>query len=232
MTLSLVVVGASATEYDKLTDKASIQHSEAVPVMNKLGIISGYSDGSFKPAASITRGAAAKIICMTKLGVSTANTLSSETAPFKDVSTANTFAAFIAYCSNMKVVNGYNDGSFRPSESVTGYAFAKMLLTALGIYRHLHRHRLGNQCGRCRTEGIGLFDGIDSTVVMSKALSRDNACQMALNALNYSATTTNTYGVTVYTAALNLTTVAAADLLTPQRLLQRLTALSTLATKP
>jgi hypothetical protein len=54
MTLSLVVVGASATEYKDLTDKASIQHSEAVSVMNKIGIISGYSDGtpSSPPQAS------------------------------------------------------------------------------------------------------------------------------------------------------------------------------------
>jgi hypothetical protein len=35
--------------------------------------------------------------------------------------------------ATLKVVNGYNDGSFRPSESVTGYAFAKMLLTAMGV---------------------------------------------------------------------------------------------------
>jgi hypothetical protein len=122
--------------------------------MNKLGIISGYSDGSFKPAASITRGAAAKIICMAKLGVSTtANSLSTETAPFKDVSTANTFAAFIAYCSNTKVVNGYNDGSFRPSESVTGYAFAKMLLTAIGVTGTYTGNGWEDQRGSCRSEG-------------------------------------------------------------------------------
>jgi hypothetical protein len=197
MTLSLAVVGASATEYKDLTDKASIKHTEAVTVMNKIGIISGYSDGSFKPAASITRGAAAKIICMAKLGTTTANSLSTEAAPFKDVSTANTFAAFIAYCSNTKVVNGYNDGSFRPSESVTGYAFAKMLLTAIGV--------TGTYTGNgwevnvaAAAQKAGLFDGIDgigTTVFMNKPLSRDNACQMAFNAMNYTANG----GTTLYT---------------------------------
>jgi hypothetical protein len=209
MTLSLAVVGASATEYKDLTDKASIKHTEAVTVMNKIGIISGYSDGSFKPAASITRGAAAKIICMAKLGTTTANSLSTEAAPFKDVSTANTFAAFIAYCSNTKVVNGYNDGSFRPSESVTGYAFAKMLLTAHWRHRHLHRHRLGDQRGYCAAQ-IGLFDGIDSTVVMSKALSRDNACQMALNAMLYSKDTTTKTTTYYVVEGVAYTTFAAA----------------------
>ena len=198
MTLSLVVVGASATEYKDLKDKDQIQHSEAVSVMNKIGVISGYTDGTFKPTASITRGAAAKIVCYAKLGATVAASLSSEAAPFKDVSTSNVFAPYIAYCTNMKIVNGYADKTFRPSTNLTGYAFAKMLLNALGIS--------GTYTGNgweinvaTAAQNVSLFDGIDSTVVMSKALSRDNACQMALNAMNYSATSTVTYGVTVNT---------------------------------
>lgn len=207
MTLSLVVVGASATEYKDLKDKDQIQHSEAVSVMNKIGVISGYTDGTFKPTASITRGAAAKIVCYAKLGATVAASLSSETAPFKDVSVKNVFAPYITYCTNMKIVNGYADKTFRPSANLTGYAFAKMLLNALGID--------GTYTGNgwevnvaTAAQNAGFFDSIDSTVAMSKALSRDNACQMALNAMVYSATGSTVYRVTVtyYHADGNTTT--------------------------
>jgi len=186
MTLSLVVVGASATDF---TDKTSIKNTEAVTVMNKLGIISGYANGSFNPTGSITRGAAAKILCMVKLGSSTASKLSCETAPFKDVAKNSTFAPYIAYCVNTGIVSGYADKTFKPASTVTGYAFAKMLLVALGVD--------GTYTGTgweinvaAAGQKVGLFDGIASDVVYSKALSRDNACQMALNAMLYSKNTT------------------------------------------
>ena len=56
MTLSLVTISAGATEYKDLTDKNEIRYEEAVAVLNRLGIITGCSDGSFRPAGELTRG--------------------------------------------------------------------------------------------------------------------------------------------------------------------------------
>ena len=63
MALSLFTV-ASATEYKDLNDKDEITYSEAVAVLNKLGIIEGYEDGSFKPDNTVTYGAALKLIML------------------------------------------------------------------------------------------------------------------------------------------------------------------------
>ncbi|MCI9122275.1 MAG: S-layer homology domain-containing protein, partial [Oscillibacter sp.] len=51
MTMSLVTISAGATEYKDLTDKddLGIQYQEAVAVLNKIGVITGYDDGSFRP---------------------------------------------------------------------------------------------------------------------------------------------------------------------------------------
>ena len=49
MTMSLVVVSASATEFEDFGDVKSIEHPEAVEVLNKIGVITGYEDGSFHP---------------------------------------------------------------------------------------------------------------------------------------------------------------------------------------
>ena len=179
MTLSLVVVGASAKDF---TDNSKVNHKEAVTVMNKLGIVSGYTDGSFKPEGNITRGAAAKIICYSALGSTTADALACDVAPFKDVSTKNVFAPYIAYCVNAKIVDGYTDGTFKPTASVSGYAFAKMLLTALKIEGTYTGANWSVNVAQAAMKA-GLFSGIDSTVVYSKAATRDNACQMAFNAL-------------------------------------------------
>ena len=129
MTMSLVTVSAGAKDFD---DNGDIDYKEAVDVISALGIVDGYSDGSFRPDGSLTRGAAAKIICNLILGPTTASALSATTAPFKDVPTTNVFAGYITYCAQQGIIGGYGDGTFRPSGTLTGNAFMKMLLGALG----------------------------------------------------------------------------------------------------
>ena len=124
MTLSLVVVGASAKSF---TDNSKIKYNEAVDVVSAVKIVDGYTDGSFNPSATLTRGAAAKIICNMMLGPTTASALGVSTAPFKDVSVKNVFAGYIAYCAKQGIINGYADKTFRPSGTVTGFQFLKML---------------------------------------------------------------------------------------------------------
>ena len=84
------------------------------------------------PTDVLTRGAAAKIICNLILGPTTASALSAGTAPFKDVPVTNTFAGYITYCSQQGIISGYADGTFRPTGTLSGNAFMKMLLGALG----------------------------------------------------------------------------------------------------
>ena len=60
-----------------------------------------------------------------------ADALTTTADPFADVSKDHWAAGYIAYLAQEGVVNGYN-GKFNPNDEVTGLAFAKMLLTALG----------------------------------------------------------------------------------------------------
>lgn len=78
MAVSLVTVGAGARDF---TDDGSITYDEAVAVLSELGIVDGYTDGDFKPANTLTRQAAAKIICNLILGPTTASALSADATP-------------------------------------------------------------------------------------------------------------------------------------------------------
>lgn len=183
MSLSLLTV-ASAAEYKDLTDKNEITYSEAVAVLNKLGIISGYEDGSFKPETALNRAQAAKIICGLLLGQKTADNLTVSSAPYKDVAADYWAAAYISYCKTAGIIDGYSDGTFKPTATLTGYQFGKMLLTALG-----YDSETEGFIGRGWTLNVakvanivGLFDG---NIEFSGAaqVTREEACLYALNML-------------------------------------------------
>ena len=181
MALSLVTVSAGATDFD---DDGDITYQEAVTVIAGMGIVDGYSDGTFGPDEALTRGAAAKIICNLILGPTTADALSVSSAPFVDVPTANTFAGYITYCSQQGIISGYADGTFRPTDTLSGNAFMKMLLGALGYDSEREGYTGSNWTVNVIKQAVGieLNDGNDD-FVGSQAVTRQEACLYAFNTL-------------------------------------------------
>ena len=181
MTMSLVTVSAGAKDF---TDDDSITYQEAVDVISEIGVVDGYTGGDFKPTDVLTRGAAAKIICNLILGPTTASALSASSAPFKDVPVSNTFAGYITYCAQEKIINGYSDGTFRPTATLSGNAFMKMLLGALGYDSAVEGYTGPNWSVAVikQAAGIGLDDGNDE-FVGSKAVTRQEAALYAFNML-------------------------------------------------
>ncbi len=181
MTMSLVTVSAGAKDF---SDDDSITYQEAVDVISEIGVVDGYTGGDFKPTDVLTRGAAAKIICNLILGPTTASALSASSAPFKDVPVSNTFAGYITYCAQEKIINGYSDGTFRPTATLSGNAFMKMLLGALGYDGAVEGYTGPNWSVAVikQAAGIGLDDGNDE-FVGSKAVTREEAALYAFNML-------------------------------------------------
>ena len=180
MTMSLVTVSAGAKDF---SDSSKIAYKEAVDVMSAVKVIDGYTDGSFNPSTTLTRGAAAKIICNLILGPTTAGALVADAAPYKDVPTNHTFAGYIAYCQKAGIISGYADGTFKPAASLTGYAFMKMLLGALGYDATREGYTGGNWSINVAKQAlnIGLADGLDGNFNGVKAVTREEACLYAFN---------------------------------------------------
>ena len=184
MTMSLVTVSAGAKDF---TDNSKINYEEAVEVMSTLGVVGGYTDGTFKPQGTLTRGAAAKIICNLILGTTTADALTADAAPYKDVATTNVFAPYIAYCAKEGIISGYADGTFRPANTLTGYAFMKMLLGALGLQADKEGYTGPNWsisvAKRALSKDVALDNGLKGEFNGAKAATREEACLYALNML-------------------------------------------------
>ncbi len=182
MTMSLVTVSAGAKDF---TDSTKIQYTEAVDVMSAVKVIDGYAEGDFRPTATLTRGAAAKIICNLILGPTTASALVADAAPYKDVPANHTFAGYIAYCQKTGIISGYADGTFRPANTLTGYAFMKMLLGALG-YESANEGYTGPNWSinvAKQAINIGLNKNLKGDFNGVKAVTREEACLYAFNTL-------------------------------------------------
>ena len=131
MSFSLVVTANAA-----FSDEADINetYNESVNVLAQLEVFRGYTDGSYKPQDSITRAEVAAIIYRIATGdVSDSQvSLYSDWNRFKDVASGSWYAGYVNYCANAEYIKGYEDGSFRPNNNVTGYEALAMILRAVG----------------------------------------------------------------------------------------------------
>ena len=184
MAMSLVTVSAGAKDFTDSDSISGEDYAEAIDVMSALEIIDGYEGGAFQPQGTLTRGAAAKIIACMMLGKTTAESLGSQAAPFKDVPAGSTFAGYIAYCVEAGIIDGYADGTFRPSNKLTGFAFLKMLLTAMGYDSAVEHFTGTNWTVNVARRAIenGLTDGNDDFVGTDLA-TREEACLYAVNTI-------------------------------------------------
>ncbi len=194
MLLGMMVIGAGAADYK---DSKDVSYDEAVAVMSGIGVFQGDNNGNFNPQGNLTREQAAKIITYMLMGKTAADGLATSKAPFTDVAATRWSAGSIAYCVQNGIVAGDGQGHFMPEAVVTGAQFGKMLLTALG-YQAEAEGLVGsgwevNVAKLVRSADLN--KGL--SVVLSRNLTREQAAQMAFNAL--SARVVEYYGGTTVT---------------------------------
>lgn len=178
MLLSLVPMAGAAS----FSDSADVSFTtrEAVEIMSDLKIITGFPEGTFKPEDTLTRAQAAKILCCVALGVTAADALSAGGTTFSDVPASHWANKFVEYCASKNIVAGVGNGKFNPDGKLTGYAFGKMLLVALGADASALTGAGWDKNTREQLRQTHLDYGVSPS---NKELSRQDACRMALNAL-------------------------------------------------
>ena len=91
------------------------------------GIISGYSDGTFRPSNLVTRGQLSKII----VGAQGWPVDLTGAPHFTDVATDSIFYPAIETAFNHGIISGYSDSTFRPGSPATRGQIAKIVYLAL-----------------------------------------------------------------------------------------------------
>jgi N-acetylmuramoyl-L-alanine amidase len=92
---------------------------------NKL-VVEGVSDTNFQPERSITRAEFAALV-VRSIGL----TREQGTGGFKDVSSGVWYAQVVATAAKVGIVEGYEDGTFRPNEEISREELAAMVVRAM-----------------------------------------------------------------------------------------------------
>ena len=178
MLLGMIPMAGAATFKDSA--EVNITATEAVRVMSDLKIITGFPEGTFKPNDTLTRAQAAKILCCVALGTKAADELAAGGSTFSDVPASHWANKFVEYCASKSIVAGVGSGKFNPDGKLTGYAFGKMLLVALGADASALTGADWDKNTKTQLAEKHLDYGV---TVSAKDLSRQDACRLALNAL-------------------------------------------------
>lgn len=124
-TLLICVLGINALAYEDIN--SDYEFYTQITVLSDEGIIDGYDDGSFKPDNPISRSEFAKMFC------NALNITETTGLQFYDVPENHWAKSYIDALSSSNIIDGYDDGSFRPDEKILVKDAIKMLVCAKGL---------------------------------------------------------------------------------------------------
>ena len=121
---------AVAAEFSDIEAGSKVE--EAVQKLVAYSIISGYPDGTFKPDGQITRAEFATVIAkFKKIGTNYGTDVKTGFADL-DADEQNAWARpYVKAAVDAKIINGFEDGTFRASDPVTYEQAVKMIICAI-----------------------------------------------------------------------------------------------------
>lgn len=117
------IMTGTQTDFTDVTD--SNANYTAIMYLKAHGVIGGYPDGSFKPDQVVNRAEALKIILLGS-GIEVAPAVDLE--PFRDITRTEWYAPYVAKAKELAIVEGYEDGTFKPAQTVNLVENLKILL--------------------------------------------------------------------------------------------------------
>lgn len=124
-----MAVGGAVQAFAAASDINGHWAEATIAKWQSVGKIGGYEDGTFKPDKTITR---AEFVRLLNTATATSFT-SSANISFSDVKESDWFFADVAKAVGSKITSGFEDGTFRPSETVTRAQAAVFICNAKGL---------------------------------------------------------------------------------------------------
>lgn len=127
-TATIKLIKLNAETSTNFKDIKGLKCEEAVKLLNGLGILNGYPDGSFKPENNVTRAEFSII----SVKLDEPEVYKNSKSRFYDVEDAHWANKYISYAAEKGFVSGYPDGSFLPGNSVKYSEALTILLNMMG----------------------------------------------------------------------------------------------------
>ncbi len=183
---------AAPANSGKLSDIAGSANEEAITVVNDLGIVTGYTDGTFKGEQAVNRAEFAAMITRA-LAIPESALAGYSATTFKDTTGYGWAVPYLAFCESKGIMLGDGNGNAMPGRTITVNEAMTMTLRALG-YTNNSSALIGTWPSNYVTLGqtVGLYDDVatDSTI------NRESAAQVIYNALTVGLVQVATDGTT------------------------------------
>lgn len=134
----LTVIGViwawGPTSASAFTDTQGYWAARDISALTARGVIKGFTDGSFRPEANVTRGQFASYLVRALGQEDEAQKLQRAkfSGGFSDVAAGHVFAGDIRMAQETGIIKGFNDGTFRPENPILRNEMAAMIVRALG----------------------------------------------------------------------------------------------------
>jgi hypothetical protein len=129
--LTILISLSGITSVSALSDVPD-NLEEPIRVLQMLGVVSGYPDGTFRPNRALTRAEFCKM-AVELLGEEKDLPLYENFTIFMDVKSSHWAVGYVNLASrSLKLLVGYPDGTFRPDEPITYAQAVTILVRALG----------------------------------------------------------------------------------------------------
>lgn len=126
MSVASVASVASAASYTDVPNDHFF--AQEIALVSEMNLMKGYPDGSFKPAANITRGELATIIHRAAGSIP-----ASGVNHFTDVKQGEFYSNAVNFLADLGIANGYPDKTFKPNQFVTREEAAKLIALSLQL---------------------------------------------------------------------------------------------------
>ena len=167
------------------TDQADITATEAVDTLAALNIMTGDTNGSFRPNDTVTRAEMCRMIySIRNQGKSDASAYAKMKTTFTDVPESAWYAGYVKYCQSVGIVSGRSDKIFDPNAKVTGVEAALMCLRVMGY--DPAKAGIGGSTSSMTTIGLADENGLldDVNCPMTTGLPRQYAAQIMYNMID------------------------------------------------
>ena len=154
--VTLLLKRSSSSTPDPKPTPGGDKEPSDLNITDHFAYVIGYPDGEVKPGGNITRAEVATIF-FRMLKDDARSKYWSKTNSYSDVKSTDWFNNAISTLSNMGIIDGYPDGTFRPNAGITRAEFAKI---AVSFFKDNVRETIGDRfsdiSGKWYTEYINL----------------------------------------------------------------------------